>query len=302
MSEQKPQTGHNIPVWGVFLLFLGIVFLLQTLDVLPWGLWGNLWRFWPVLIIAVGLGILLRRYNTWLVSGLVLALLFACLGIAIWQYGLFLPSEGTTKSYSQPLDSLTQTQVEIDFTAGRLSVSSLPTNSPYLVEVDSKGRDKHGDIRADFQRQDNEGRLYLSTKRVDGQFWDEVETNWEVRLSRNIPLTIYVKSAASDLDLNLSQLEVTELRMDVDAGNYEVKMPSSAITYAYIEANVANIEITIPDGVAVKLKTDVDLTIFEVDESRFPRKGDYYMSGDFDHAENWVELELDCNLGRVRVR
>lgn len=86
MPENKRPREHAIPMGGIFLLFLGVVFLLQSLNILPWALWGILWRFWPVLIIITGLGILLARYNIWLVSVLVLALLFACLGIAIGQY------------------------------------------------------------------------------------------------------------------------------------------------------------------------------------------------------------------------
>ena len=86
MSEKKPQRVVGAPIWGIFLVFLGIIFLLQTLNVLPWGLWGTLWRYWPVLIIIIGLGILLRRYNAWLLSLLILAILGGCLGIAIWQY------------------------------------------------------------------------------------------------------------------------------------------------------------------------------------------------------------------------
>ena len=61
MSEKKPQQSHGALIWGIILLFLGIVFLLQVLDVLPWALWVTLWRFWPVLIIIIGLNILLRR-------------------------------------------------------------------------------------------------------------------------------------------------------------------------------------------------------------------------------------------------
>lgn len=86
MSEPKPPRGHHVPLFGIFLVLLGIVLLLQTFQVLPWALWEVLWRFWPVLIIIIGLNILLRRYNPWLVSALVLALLVACLGLAIWQY------------------------------------------------------------------------------------------------------------------------------------------------------------------------------------------------------------------------
>lgn len=125
MPEEKQQREHYPPIWGIFLLFLGIVFLLQSLNVLPWGVWGTLWHFWPVLIIIAGLGILLRRYNIWLVSVLILALLFACLGIAIWRYGPSLPIGQVTKIYPEPLDSLSAAQTKIDFTAGSLIVSNL---------------------------------------------------------------------------------------------------------------------------------------------------------------------------------
>ncbi|MBM2825462.1 MAG: hypothetical protein HW402_1126 [Dehalococcoidales bacterium] len=87
MADRKPERVGGAPVWGIFLLFLGIVFLLQSLNVLSWGLWETLWRFWPVLLIITGLGIILHRYNVWLVSLLILAILGVCLVIAIWQQG-----------------------------------------------------------------------------------------------------------------------------------------------------------------------------------------------------------------------
>jgi len=85
MAEKEPERVIGIPIGGIFLIFLGVVFLLQTFDVLPWALWGTLWQFWPVLIIILGVGILLRHFNVWLVSLLTLSILGACLGIAIWQ-------------------------------------------------------------------------------------------------------------------------------------------------------------------------------------------------------------------------
>lgn len=299
MSEQKIQTVHNIPVWGVFLLFLGTVFLLQTLNILPWGLWGSLWRFWPVLLIATGLGILLRRYNPWLVSALILVMFFSCLGIAIWQYGS--PAGQTTESYSEPLEGLTNARIEIDFTAGNLVMGSLPISSPYLVEAVSQTDEDSATIRADFQRQDSTGRLYLSTGQVNRQFWSE--TSWDINLARSIPLAIDVKSAVGNLNLDLSELQVTELQMDIDAGNYMVRMPSSAgTTNVYIKADVANLQLTIPEGVAARVNSEINLAAFEIDERRFPREGGYYMSRNFESAENRIDIDLECNIGRVEVR
>ena len=122
MAEKEPPRLVTVPVWGIFLLFLGVVLLLQTLNVLPWGLWGTLWRFWPVLIIIIGLGILLRRYNVWLVSLLILAILGVCLGIAIWQHDS-LPLGGVvTRSYSEPLGNIERAQIEIDSDVGSVEV------------------------------------------------------------------------------------------------------------------------------------------------------------------------------------
>ncbi len=100
MSQEKQPRRNDIPVGGIFLLFIGTVLLLQTLDVLPWTLWNTLWRFWPVLLIITGLQILLRRYNVWLVSLLLLALLFATLGLTIWQQEKPLPSGQGANTYA----------------------------------------------------------------------------------------------------------------------------------------------------------------------------------------------------------
>lgn len=103
MADEKLRRQPGIPVLGILLLFVGVVVLLQNFNVLPAGLWETLWRFWPVLIIIVGLGIILRRYNVWLVSLLILAILGACLGIAIWRYEPPLPAGGANIVSSQPI-------------------------------------------------------------------------------------------------------------------------------------------------------------------------------------------------------
>ena len=301
MSSKEPQGIVGAPIWGIFLLFLGVVFLLQTLDILPWGLWGTLWRFWPTLIIIIGLSILLRRYNVWLVSLLVLVIFGACLGIAIWQYNSSLPGGMVTRSYSEPLDGIERARIEIEFSAGSITIGSLPLTSPNFTEVDSGVRNSRKTMNVDFHQQGGEGKLYLST--ANQWFWGRDRIKWEVRFTRNIPLAINIKSAASNMELDLSELKVTELRLDVDAGNCKVVMPSSGgTTYAYIKADVANLEVTIPDEVAAKVQADIDLSAFDVDESRFLRKDDYYISRDFETAENRVELEIDCDVGRVKVR
>lgn len=88
MTEEKERHSHHGAfIWGIFLIFTGILLLLQTLNILPWGLWSTLWRFWPAIIIIIGIGILLRHTRAWLISLITAAILLGCLGIAIWQRG-----------------------------------------------------------------------------------------------------------------------------------------------------------------------------------------------------------------------
>jgi len=255
------------------------------------------------LIIVTGLGILLKRYNVWLVSVLIMTLFFACLGIAIWQYEPSPPVEQSTKSYLEPLDGLEQAQIEIDFTAESLTMTSLPPGSLNFVEADYQARNGNTGMRVDFRRQGSEGKLYLSKERDNRPFWDEGDNRWQVRLTRDIPLTLNIKSAASNKEVDLSMLKVTELRLDIDAGNCKVMMPSSKGTiYAYIKADVANVEVNIPDGVAAKIQVDTGLSALDMSESRFPKQGDYYISDNFDTTQNRIYIEIESDVGRVQVK
>lgn len=101
-TREKQPAKDRISTGGILLVFLGIIFLLQSLSVLSWSLWGPLSHFWPVLLIIAGLNVLLKRYNEWLVGLLVVAILLASLGIAMWQQDKPLPSGSGIKGYSAP--------------------------------------------------------------------------------------------------------------------------------------------------------------------------------------------------------
>jgi hypothetical protein len=125
--------------------------------------------------------------------------------------------------------------------------------------------------------------------RVVGAGWSE----WNVELAQDIPLTLEVKSAAANVEMDLRYLRVSELHLELNAGNCKITMPSrEGLTRAFIEANAANVEITIPKGVAARIEVDADIGALEIDERRFPRKGAYYISPDFEDAESRIYLKI----------
>lgn len=77
MTEQSnlknaQQNQPNDSLGAVILIFAGVVFLLNNFNIIPWGFWESLIRYWPLLLILMGLRLLLG--NNWK-SNLLLTLL-----------------------------------------------------------------------------------------------------------------------------------------------------------------------------------------------------------------------------------
>ena len=46
---------------GFFLIFIGLVFLLNNLGFLPNSIWNEIWKFWPLIIIIIGIQVLFGK-------------------------------------------------------------------------------------------------------------------------------------------------------------------------------------------------------------------------------------------------
>lgn len=57
--EGRPEERRDrLPLFGLILIIAGVLFLLASFDLLRWFYWG---RFWPLLLIIIGVFLLTRR-------------------------------------------------------------------------------------------------------------------------------------------------------------------------------------------------------------------------------------------------
>ncbi|MDP2953768.1 MAG: DUF5668 domain-containing protein, partial [Chloroflexota bacterium] len=145
MKEPQRHTAR-FPLGALILITLGVLFLLQNLGVLPWGLWGTLWHFWPVILILIGINILWGQHSPWLMLAVTGVVLLGVIGAAVWIQGS--QSTAVTTPFSQPLQGVERAEVEIGFGAGELVVTGLPAASSNLVE--GKG---YPEVTQDFRLQ-----------------------------------------------------------------------------------------------------------------------------------------------------
>lgn len=302
MTEEK--RSHNNTeafIWGIILVFIGFLLLLQTFNILPWSLWGTLWRFWPAIIIIIGVGVLLRHKNAWLALLITIAILGGCLGVAIWQHGTDeIPQNITTQSYEQPIENLKSAEVNINFNAGSLTLGAITSGAANLIEADTEIKNDIPSMATRFDRRDNQGTLYLNS--INQQYWPDGGIIWQVNLSDEIPISIEIESSASTLTLDLFDLDLSSLNLDINASTCKLKLPSpNGMLNTAIKANAATLNITIPDGAAARISASSTVAIFNI-SSRFTKEGNYYVTDNYDGAKDRIELTVDTNVGTVTIR
>ena len=295
MKERRRDRGP-FPLWGLILVALGVVFLLQNLGVLGWGVWGTLWRFWPVVLLLIGLNIILRGQSPWLMLGITVVVLIGVIAAAVLVERS--RPAAVAASFSQPLRGITGASAEISFGAGELRIGSLPAGSASLVEGMS-----YPEVEQDFRRRNGTGMLNLS---VSGRgFWTfgERGLQMEASFSPDVPLELVVKTGASDAQVDLTNLQVRRLEVDVGASRLSLLLPAKAgTTEAEVKAGAASVSIAIPQGVAARITAETAVGSLKVDTSRFPKVGDRYESPGFATATNRVDLTVKSGVASIDIK
>lgn len=134
-------------------------------------------------------------------------------------------------------------------------------------------------------------------------FGNPSDVVWELSFSTEASLTIDLDGGAASMTLDLSDLRAKELNLDIGATDLEIIMPAHAgHVVADIDAGAASIDIVIPVGVAANIGPTSVVGLFDIDEERFPRAGDSYVSPGYDTAANRIDLEIDAGASSITIR
>lgn len=288
--------------WPFLLISLGGLLLLQVLGLLPVGLWDVLIRLWPVLLIALGLDMLIghrSRGRALLVVFLSSLLLIAALLLVVLRADV--APVGQAQSIIQSTHGVERAEVMIDFKSGELNLSALG-GSLYLME----GQIIHGPRESLQQRylvKEGVGRLNL------GQQQDSLiipfikdSAHWEVHLTPDLPLTLYVRANRGNLNLDLSGLpHLTGLNLRTGEGTARVIFSLEASLHASLKTGSGSVTLTIPTDLPTRLTMMTDSTQLFA-PPRFARVGRVYTTQNFSTAGPYLDLEVEGEGGEVNVQ
>jgi cell wall-active antibiotic response 4TMS protein YvqF len=256
-------------VLPLVLMAVGVIFFLQQSDLV-----ANDATLWPVLLIAIGIGIVLSA-------------------LPLGRRSSVLASERA----SVRLGGATSGRVVVKHGGGRLSIRS--AHDPgVLVEGSFAGgvgprERRNGEV------------LEVTLERRDWMPWARrLSADWDIGISRQIPVSLQVDAGANRAELDLSHLTVPDLRVNTGASETSITMPARGRTRALITCGAASVRIRIPDRTPARIAMRTGLMSVRVDEARFPREdGGGFRSREFDRAgADGVDLTIEGGAASVEVR
>jgi LiaF transmembrane domain len=264
----RPRVGGDF-VLPLVLMAVGVVFFLQQSDLVD-----NDVALWPVILIAVGIGIVLSALP------------------------LGRPSSALAgERVSEPLDGAASGRVVVKHGAGRLWIRS--THDPGVLVEGSFG----GGVQPHEHR--NGDVLEVTLERRDWLLWGRrVSADWEVGVTRRIPVSLQVDAGANRAELDLSDLTVPDLRVNTGASETSITMPTHGRTRAVVTCGAASVRIRVPDRTPARISLRTGLVSVRVDETRFPRdEGGGFRSREFDDTgADGVDLAIEGGAASVEVR
>lgn len=255
--------------FGVLLLVAGGLLLADSLGLLAVDV-GSLW--WPLVIVAIGVWILLR----------------SSLGSRA------LESEDLTI----PLEDASSARIRLRHGAGRIRMERAELGTDLLSG--------HfvGGVKSRLRRTDDRLEVELAVpadRWPDFMGWSD-GFSWTIGLRPDIPLDIDLETGAGETTLALGELQVRQLRIKTGASSTVAELPAHAgRTGVMIEAGVASVELKVPEGVAAQIRTRGALTDIKVDSSRFPRSGDRHESPDYASAPNRIDIDVQAGVGSIKI-
>jgi uncharacterized membrane protein len=253
----------------------------------------------------------------WLLTGcfavsIPLAFLWAPLAYLAWiaTFALVFATDWVSWQQSRratagriPLDGATHARVQIDYGAGLLSIE--PADEPdALVNGSFSGGLERRTTRTEDAVDVRLG-LPAQSSILSPRFpwaWGVV-VDWDIALTRTIPIDLRVDTPGGRARLDLEQLRIRRLELACPGSAVELTLPSAAgDTAVEIQAKGAMVVIHVPDGVAATIDTVTPATgSLQADVTRFPPYHGGHRSPDYETATNRVEIHADVAGGMIRV-
>jgi hypothetical protein len=308
-------------IWGVLLLFIGGVLLLTNFDVIEFY-WRNIWNFWPILLIILGVNILFNKNDSQLGNIISLGILIVALSF-LFVRGQQKPNGKSWYGDRHGIHTDFDEDNESDVASSKMNFSEgLQTGDAVkktILNLSGGGTSFNLKGKTDSLFSANVKRKFsdfvltkVSTDSINtltfkmqnkNKSWSYGGGGNDVNLYLNtVPIwEMNLNMGAGQIDFDLASYKVRTLSFDGGAAELDIKIGSLLpIVDVNVKTGVADVKIKVPKGSGCRIKTKTGLST--KDFSGFTKISEgLYETPNFQNSGSKVFISLDGGLSSFEV-
>ncbi|MBB5638588.1 hypothetical protein HDF26_004794 [Pedobacter cryoconitis] len=311
----------NRVMWGIVLLFVGAVLLLENFNVINFY-WRNVWSFWPAFLIIAGVNILFNRNKSQTGNMISLGVLVLMLGFMFYR-GLQRPlnrnwiGDRFSKELDLDLDSAEEISTQkLSFTEPFIAADSakktvlnisgggtsfnLEGETEQLITADVER--KYGNFILQKESSDSVNTITFKMKDKKGNWsFGNGGNDVDLKLNKKPEWTLNMNMGAGEVKLDLSDYKLRSFRFDGGAASVDLKVGTLLpITDVIVKTGVASVEIAIPESSGCRIKTKTGLSAKDFPGFIKLDNGNYETSN-YSASTKKVFINLDGGLSNFEV-
>jgi len=301
--------------WGVLLIALGGILVAADLELVGESTIRDALNLWPLILIALGVAIVVRRTRyspgAWLVAAALPGLAIGGLFAAGPRLAIDCLADGRPVLESESGQFEGPASISIRAGCGSLSVTTAEGSDWRLesadadnavARVDASSTDldidagSRGHWNGDINRTTT-WRLTLPTSTIE-----ELDLTMNAGQS-NVDLdgarigSLRLTTNAGEAVVDASSAEIGDLSVTVDLGSTSISLPAGADMVGSLDVNLGELKVCLPEGLGLRVTQGDELGEVSY-EGRTEDRG-AWQSPDYERAAHHVDLLVNVSLGSL---
>lgn len=287
---------------GTLLLLAGVLLLFANMGVIPPGFWHNLISLWPLLLIALGLGMIFRKGILALLSPLVLVLMVVLAFTMPVEYY----DDGKHVSFRQALDdAVTEARLVISTGAVDLRLRGSESGSTDLIFATEH---VYTNPTVWSYRLDRSKAVVRASRSARSVFGFSRRGSWveslrtDVTISTSVPWEIELNAGASSVSMDLRDVVVQRLDINGGVNRVDVELGDRADRASVnISGGLASVSLTVPYEAGVRVDMDAAFVGQNLKAMGFQRRDGVWFSPGYDIASKFIDIHLEGGLSSFNI-
>lgn len=285
-------------IFGLIVITCGIFLLGVNLNLWSSAIAFEMWRFWPLLIIFVGLRLVIKNDLFFLATASITLILSITLAL-LFTNNLPNPAPVSRSGEFESHFNIAN-KVTYDIALGGANINVLPKNDKGLFSGNYLGL-----LNTKVDQKDKNGDVFISIREnIEKPFWKQGNKR-EINLSlaKKIPTDFSISTGASSFDLDFSETYLTKfvIKSGATSGLIRLGKPTGVLP-ATISTGVSSYEILVPQDIPVKITTSGALTSQNFENFGLIKEGKNFTSNDYDNAVDKIFITLESGVSSISVK